>query len=268
MAEIWISVEGRRYGPYDEGRFFEMLAGGTVAPTADVWSRETQWVKAYQLPRSGAALAASTYAGTPAPLHTYPPPSMAPTPTGTGTNGWAVATLVAGIVALLVSWIPVVNMIAIGLATLAVVLAVPAFVMAGKGAGGKGLAIAGLVLAVLSVVAFFVVNKLFFDAVGETVDRVATQSRQAKEGIRVTFGEVRPGSREATARVVNTNSVAILGGVLTVQAQDATGRVVDQTIVAIPRLAAGESAVIDMTFVDRLPRRARLVVSDLTVLSL
>ncbi|HVM00487.1 MAG TPA: DUF4190 domain-containing protein [Egibacteraceae bacterium] len=67
-----------------------------------------------------------------------------------GSNGVAIASLVCGIIALLLSWIPLINVLALILAIVAVVTGVMGIRRANQpGVGQKGLAIGGLVTGIL-----------------------------------------------------------------------------------------------------------------------
>lgn len=74
-------------------------------------------------------------------------------------SGLAIGSLVVGLIAVLGSWVPVLNLGAIVLAVVGIVLAVLAIRGAKRGSqSGRGMAIAGLVLASLSIVVAIVVN--------------------------------------------------------------------------------------------------------------
>ena len=97
-------------------------------------------------------------------------------------NGLAVAALVVGILSILLAWIPVINIVAIIGGLVAVVLGALALNKIKKsGQGGKGLAIAGLILGALSVVAGILVNV----ALGAFVSEVETavEEQQSAAGI-------------------------------------------------------------------------------------
>lgn len=97
--------------------------------------------------------------GTPAP--TTPPPS------GRG-NGLAVAGFVVALVALLLSLIPIVNNGAFVLALVGLVLAIVGLVKARRGAPRQGMAIAGIVLAVVSGAAVLA-SQAFYSSVLDDV---------------------------------------------------------------------------------------------------
>ena len=69
-----------------------------------------------------------------------------------GTNGAAVAALITGIIALLLSWIPAINILGFLLAIVAIVTGFIGMKKANApGGSGKGLAIGGLVTGILAI---------------------------------------------------------------------------------------------------------------------
>jgi hypothetical protein len=79
--------------------------------------------------------------------------------------------MVLGIVALLLSWVPIINNLAAILALVGLGLGIPALIRARRGThGGTGLAITGLVTSVLAIV-LVVVTQMFFAKVIDEVDR-------------------------------------------------------------------------------------------------
>jgi hypothetical protein len=92
------------------------------------------------------------------------------------TSGLAVAALVLGIIAILFSWIPFVNAFAIAPGVLAIIFGLIGFFATGKakGKGGKGLAVAGLVLGVVSAIIFFTINS----AVGSAMNEASEQANK------------------------------------------------------------------------------------------
>ena len=81
-------------------------------------------------------------------------PAPGSTPTGTqSTSGLAVAGMILGIIAFLIAFIPLMNLGSIIMGILAIVLAGAGMVGISKGKNkGKGIAIAGIVLGILSIV--------------------------------------------------------------------------------------------------------------------
>ncbi len=108
------------------------------------------------------------------PCRTFPPSPFIPTtrprsrPEG---NGLAIAGLVLGILALIVSFIPIVNVIVWPLAILGLIFGGVGLAKSKKAGKGKGASITALVTSILSIVLFFVMNAVFFKAVDEVVRR-------------------------------------------------------------------------------------------------
>lgn len=112
-----------------------------------------------------------------------PPPTPQPglpTPApATGSNGLATAGFVLGLLGLLGSWIPLLNILGIILGVLGVILAGIGLAKSKKAGAGKGLAIAGLILGALAVVIAIIVNVAFVDAVDEAIDDTTGTSNSA-----------------------------------------------------------------------------------------
>jgi hypothetical protein len=117
------------------------------------------------------------------PYPSYGPPSYG-VPAGPPPKkgaGLAIASMVLGIVALLLSWVPIINNAAAVLALVGLGLGIPAIVRGRRGTdGGTGLAITGLVTSVLALV-LVVVTQLFFIKVIDEVDRSIQQSTEDAE---------------------------------------------------------------------------------------
>ena len=87
-----------------------------------------------------------------------------------GSNGLATAGFVLGLLGLLGSWIPVLNILGIILGVLGVVLAGVGLAKSKKANAGKGLAIAGIVLGALAVIFAILINAVFVSAVDDAID--------------------------------------------------------------------------------------------------
>jgi hypothetical protein len=112
------------------------------------------------------------------------PPPYTPPPTTKGA-GLAIASMVLGIIALLLSWVPIVNNLAAILAVVGLGLGIPALIRARRGtAGGTGLAITGLVTSVLAIVIVIATQILFvkaLDEVGAALDESIADSEAAAD---------------------------------------------------------------------------------------
>jgi hypothetical protein len=113
-----------------------------------------------------------------APYPSYGPPSYGP-PAGPPPKkgaGLAIASMVLGIIALLLSWVPIINNVAAVLAVVGLGLGIPALLRARRGThNGTGLAITGLVTSVLALV-LVVVTQLIFVKVIDEVERSIDES--------------------------------------------------------------------------------------------
>lgn len=84
---------------------------------------------------------------------------------GTEKRGLAIAALVLGILALLGSWIPFLNIVSIIMGIVGLILGIVAISKASKGqAGGRVMAMVGSALCVLAIVLSIVVNVVAFNA--------------------------------------------------------------------------------------------------------
>ena len=111
---------------------------------------------------------------------TYAPhPNQQPPAPVKGSNGLATAGFVLGLLGLLGSWIPVLNIIGIVLGVLGVVLAGVGLAKSKKANAGKGLAIAGIVLGSLAVIFAIVINAAFVGAVDEAIDETTNTTVKA-----------------------------------------------------------------------------------------
>lgn len=112
------------------------------------------------------------------PAQSPPTGQYAPVP-AKGSNGLATAGFVLGLLGLLSSWIPVLNIVGIILGVIGVVLAAVGLAKSKKVNAGKGLAIAGLVLGVLAVIIAVLINAVFVSAVDEAIDETTSTSVEA-----------------------------------------------------------------------------------------
>jgi len=113
-----------------------------------------------------------------APQPVVPEPVQQAAPvTSKKTSGLAVGGLVLGILAILGAWIPLLNLVSLPLALVGLALAIAGLVVVNKGNhGGKGIAIAALVLTILSLVLIF---GMYGAASSSSSKTAATGSRSA-----------------------------------------------------------------------------------------
>ncbi|MET8586439.1 DUF4190 domain-containing protein [Streptomyces collinus] len=105
----------------------------------------------------------------------YPPQPQQPgygEPRQPGSNGLATTALVLGIIAVVVSFIPVLNVVVWPLAILGIVFGAIGLSKAGKVHKGKGAGITGLITSAVAIVMFFAMNALFFSAVDKASEEL------------------------------------------------------------------------------------------------
>lgn len=110
-----------------------------------------------------------------------PPPAFTPPPAppARSSNGLATAGFVLGLLGLLGSFIPLINVVGIVLGVLGAILAAVGLAKAKRTGAGKGLAMAGLVLGVLAVVVAIVINVVFANAVDDALGATTAPSVEA-----------------------------------------------------------------------------------------
>lgn len=125
----------------------------------------------------------------PTPNAGQPTPANAPVPVNApaakGTSGLAIAGLVLGIVAILGSWVPILNNVAIIVGVVGVILGVVGLLGIRKGKKtGEGIAISGIVISVLAVVISFAIQFIFVTAVHEATSgpQATSTTQQAQTG--------------------------------------------------------------------------------------
>ncbi len=85
--------------------------------------------------------------------------------------GLAIASMVLGIIALLLSWVPIINNVAAVVAVVALGLGIPALLRARRGThGGKGMAITGLITSLVAIVVV-ILSQAFYASVIDEVER-------------------------------------------------------------------------------------------------
>lgn len=178
MSEWYYGREGQQYGPIDEASMKGRIATGEVGPNDLVWKESMEkWLPLSQVSELSGGLPAvsnSPYA-TPSsnPVAGVSPSAM---PMGPPTSGLAIASLVCGILAIMLSC----NLIGI-------VLGIPAAIcghMAMKRCkdpvnpqGGKGMALAGLICGYIGS-AITIAAAIFFAVIFFTMDSVKTETKE------------------------------------------------------------------------------------------
>lgn len=93
------------------------------------------------------------------------------------TSGMAIAGLVLGIVAIVTSFLPIINNVSFFLAFVGIILAIVGFVGIRKGKhSGSGIAIAGIVLGILSIIIVLVTQAMFSSALNAASDELTARS--------------------------------------------------------------------------------------------
>lgn len=104
------------------------------------------------------------------------PAGTSPAPQAAGRSGLAVAALVLGIVGLAISWMPIINNLAFIVALVGLILGIVGIVgCSRKGKGGKGLAIAGVVLSVVTCVVVLATQAAYSAAIDEAVSNTRVE---------------------------------------------------------------------------------------------
>lgn len=111
------------------------------------------------------------------------------------TSGMAIAALVLGIIAIISSWVPIVNNFSFLLGLIGLVFAIIAMVGVFRGKkGGKGIAIASLVINILSLVIVLATQSAYSQAIDDatvTTDKVTVERSTDDNGQAVDSGESR-----------------------------------------------------------------------------
>lgn len=104
--------------------------------------------------------------------------ASAPVPNSNAGKGLGIAALVVAIVALALSWVPIINNFAAFLGFVGLVLGIVSLVLAAKRNGNKGLGIASSVIAVVAIVLVFVTQAAY----SAVLDEVSTAIEEAIDG--------------------------------------------------------------------------------------
>lgn len=180
-----------------------------------------------------------------------------------GKSGLAVAGLVLGIVGIVGSWIPILNNFSFILALLGLVFAIIGLVIVVRShgeTGGKGLAIAAIVVSALACVIVLATQSLYTAAVDEASDQVQDTLSKAdgsatdellQTDVTVDFGAFSAEDqgyglwKTALPVTVTNKSSETHNFIIQVEALDADGTRIDSAYVNANSLAAGQSATED-----------------------
>lgn len=101
------------------------------------------------------------------------PPQAPAAQVSKGTSGLGITSLVLGILAILTSFLPIINNGAFILALLGLVFGIAGIISTRKGKkGGKGIAIAGTILNILSLIIVLATQSMYSAAIDEAVDEL------------------------------------------------------------------------------------------------
>jgi hypothetical protein len=149
-----------------------------------------------------------------------PTPQFTPQPgPAKSSNGLATAGFVLGLIGLLGSFIPLLNIVGIVIGVVGAVLAAVGLAKAKKSGSGKGLAMAGIILGVLALIIGIVVNVAFANAVSNAADDVTGTSVEApanSAGAAATDGAASDDAAKVDAAVgTSRDNPAPLGSAIT-----------------------------------------------------
>jgi FtsH-binding integral membrane protein len=86
-------------------------------------------------------------------------------------NGFAITAMVLGIIAAVLAFIPVVNIVSFVLAIAAIVFGIVGLIASGKRRTGKGMSIAGIALGVVALAIAILMYVLVFDALEDECEK-------------------------------------------------------------------------------------------------
>lgn len=175
-------------------------------------------------------------------------------------NGWALAALIIGIIAVAISWMPLINNLSPILSLAALVVGIAGIVRARRGAPGHGKAVAGVILSI----AAFAITLGTQALMGAAIDSIDESINAPDNALAVTIGDPQSDSFATTVpvKIKNKSEEAITGGSVTVQAQDSDGTVIGDAYVSVPALEAGQSGKEEALFTEDLPADATFVVVE------
>lgn len=144
------------------------------------------------------------------------------------TSGMAIAGLVLGIIAVVSSWVPIVNNLSFVIGLIGLVLAVVGVVSVIRGKrSGKGLAIAAVVVNVVALAVVLATQSAYSNALdeavgGPSVSDVSAQDASADEDAASSSSDATPDAQQATTDLAPGTSVTLDNGlVVTVDSVEA-----------------------------------------------
>ncbi len=172
MSDYFIRSGRRVTGPFSSRQIREMASAGTLVETDEVSKDKARWVAAREIPnlifqaKTPARVERVARVSVIEPTESRPPITSsgpviqmhaspviqvnAPTPHG---NSLGIASMVLGILAFVICWIPVINLLSLPLSGLGVVLGIIGIVIAATRRGsGIGFPIAGTAISGLALI--------------------------------------------------------------------------------------------------------------------
>lgn len=174
---------------------------------------------------------------------TYAPAPMPPAPARRPGKGLAITALILGIVALVLCWVPVLNNVFLFVGIAGLGFAIAALVVASKHKAPKGMAVAGLILSVLSIIGVFASQALYVAA----IDSVVAEIEDGADGVVEAPAEE---EQAAAGELLPLGSSAEIGE-YTVTVTNVNLDAAEQMLAANPYNAApaGQYVLVDMAVV-------------------
>ena len=174
------------------------------------------------------------------------------------TSGLGIAALVLGILAIIGSWIPILNNISGFIAFIGAILGIIGIVMVVKSKGaksGKGVAIAGTIISIIAIVVVFATQSLYSSAIdtaansaSESLDKAAGNATDEllKNDVSVDFGEYtvedKTYYKSGQLNVTVTNKASEAKSyTIQIEAVDASGNRIEDGYAYVNKLQSGQS---------------------------
>lgn len=192
-----------------------------------------------------------------APNQQFPPANAQPAPLGqpgpapvaAKRSGMAIASLVLGIVAAALSWMPIVNNLAFLVGLVGLALGIVGIVgCMRKGKGGKGLAIAGTVLSVVALVVVLATQAAYTAAIDEALQGSTVQQTSGGSEAASSEGGVASGSQASGSEDLAVGTSATLSDGLVVS--------VDAVQTGIAKYDGSPATGITVTYVNNGSKEA------------
>lgn len=178
-------------------------------------------------------------------------------------NGLGVAALVVGIVALVFSWVPFLNVVALPPALVGFCLGVAGLVFGAVKKRSKGMSVAGIVLSVVSIAVFAAMNTAAVDVIDKTYEAKGPASlEEAAEESEEKAGEASEKQAIAIATPTNTAKFEIL-----VNGSSVTDRIENGSYLYFEADAGNEYVVVNVTLKNISDKMETFNTGDFKLLS-